>query len=82
MTAINILWPQLAQGGILLLSTVSTIDWVLLESGESNKGQEVGSLFLQLVCRTHLASLGKESVQHKYFLLYLEIQGLKSPERG
>jgi hypothetical protein len=34
----------------------------LLGSGESNKGQELGSLYLQLVCRTHLASSGRKSV--------------------
>ena len=30
------------------LSTVPTVDWVLLESGESNEGQEFGSLYVQL----------------------------------
>ena len=34
-----------------------TDDWVLLGSGESNKGQQFEGLYLQFVCRTHLASL-------------------------
>ena len=52
-------WPRLA---VSILSTMPTVDWVLLGSGESNKGQELGSLYLQLVCRTHLASFGRKSV--------------------
>ncbi len=32
-------WPRLAGGGaVQILSTVPTVDWVLLGSGESNKG--------------------------------------------
>ena len=39
-----------------------TIDWVLLGYGESNKRQEIGSLYLQLVCRTHLAYFGRKDL--------------------
>jgi hypothetical protein len=35
---------------VYILSTVPTVDWVLLGSGESNKGWGFGSLHLQLVC--------------------------------
>ena len=31
--------------------TVPTVDWVLLGSGECNKGQEFGSRYLLHVCR-------------------------------
>ncbi len=44
------------QGAVQILNTEPTIDWVLLGSGESNKGKDCGSLYLQLVDRTHLAS--------------------------
>ena len=39
-----------------MLSTVPTVDWVLLGFGESNQGYTCGSLQLQLVCRAYLAS--------------------------
>jgi hypothetical protein len=45
---------------VSILSTVPTDDWVLLGSGDSNKGQELGSFYLQLVCRAHLASFGRK----------------------
>ena len=51
------------RGAVYILSTVPVVEWVLLGSGESNKGQEPGSLYLQLVCRTHVASFGRKSVQ-------------------
>ena len=47
---------------VYILSTVPTDDWVLFGSGDSNKGQELGSLYLQLACRAHLASFGRKSV--------------------
>ena len=47
-----------------MLSTVPTADWVLLGSGESNKGQEFVSLHLQLVCRRALASFGRNILQY------------------
>ena len=37
-------------------------DWVLLGSVDSNKGQEPGSLYLQLVRKTHLALIGMKSM--------------------
>ena len=46
------------RGAVYLLITMPTVDWVLLGSCEANKGQEFGSLHLQLVCRTHLAYFG------------------------
>jgi hypothetical protein len=48
---------------VYILSTVPVVDWVLLGSGESDKGQELGSPYLQPVCRTHLASFDRKSVQ-------------------
>ena len=36
------------RGAVLILSTVPTVDWVLLGSGESNKGQDFGSLCCSL----------------------------------
>ncbi len=45
-----------------MLSTVPAVDWVLLGSGESNKGYICGSLNMQLVCRTHLASWQEKRV--------------------
>ena len=39
-----------------MLSTVPAVDWVLLGSGESDKEKICGSLHMQLVSRTHLAS--------------------------
>ena len=42
------------RGAVQILSTVPTVVWVLLGSGESNKGQEFGSLYMQLVCRRTL----------------------------
>jgi hypothetical protein len=53
-------WPRLAGAG-QILSAVPTIDWVLLGSGKSNKVQELGSLYLQIVSRTHLASFGRNA---------------------
>ena len=47
-------------GAVEILSTVPMIDWVLLGSGKSHKGQDLGSLHLRLVWRTHLASFGRE----------------------
>ena len=38
-----------------------TGDWVLLGSGESNKGQDFGSLYLQLVCRRTLPRLAEDT---------------------
>ena len=38
-------------GAVCILSTVPTVERLLLGSGKSNKGQEIGSLELQLVCR-------------------------------
>jgi hypothetical protein len=36
------------------------VDWVLLESGKSNKGEVFGRLCLQLVCR-HILPLSAEN---------------------
>ena len=43
------------------ISIVPTADWVLLGSGESNKGQELGRLYMQLVSR-RILPVGRESV--------------------
>ena len=49
-------WGRAFQG----LTTVPTLDRVLLESRNCNDGQDVGSLCLQLVCRcTFLTLAGK-----------------------
>ena len=37
-------------GTVQMLSTLPTVDWVVLGSGESNKGKDIGSLYIQLVC--------------------------------
>ena len=42
-------------------STVPTVDWVGLGSGELDKGQDVGSISMQLVCR-RILPLGRKSV--------------------
>jgi hypothetical protein len=49
-------WPRLAGGGIIQ-SIVPTFGWVLLGSGESNRGWGFGSLHLQLVYRCSLPSV-------------------------
>ena len=49
------------QGADYILSIMPTVDWVFLGSGESNKGQDFGSLCVQLVCGCTLL-LGRESV--------------------
>ena len=36
-------------------------DWVLLGSGESNKGQDFGSLYLLLVCKCILPILAENA---------------------
>ena len=36
------------RGAVQILSTMPTVDWVLLGSGKSNKGQELGSLYCSL----------------------------------
>ena len=46
---------------VQMLSTVPTLDFVLLEPGESNKGKDIGSHYMQLVCR-HVLPLGKGSM--------------------
>ena len=48
------------------MSTVPTVDWVLLRSGESIKGLACGSLYLQLVCKTVLASRQDKHVNGDY----------------
>ena len=53
--------PQSA-GGCIKLSTVPTVDWVLLGSGESTQGYDCDSLKLQLVCRKYLAFWQKKRV--------------------
>ena len=40
------------------LSTVPTVDWVLPACGKSNKGQDSGSLQLQVVCMRTLPLAG------------------------
>ena len=50
------------RGPFLLLNTRPTVHSVLIESSDFNKGQELGSLYLQLVCSTQLASVGMKSV--------------------
>ncbi len=44
---------------VQLLSIMPTVDWVLLGSGESHKGWEFGSLYMQLDCRRTLPLAGK-----------------------
>ena len=51
------------RGAVKILSTVPSVDWVLLGSDESSKGWDFGSLQLQLVCRTHLASWQEKRVK-------------------
>ena len=53
------IWPRVAQG-VWILSTMPTVDWVLLGSGESNKGHECGSLYLRLVCRCTWFNFGRQ----------------------
>ncbi len=48
-----------------MLSTVPTVDWVLLGSGESIKTYFDGSLQLQLVCRTNVAFWQEKHVIRK-----------------
>ena len=54
------LLPRLA-GGSIILSTVPTVDWVLLGSSESKKGLDFGSLYCSLL-QTHLASRQEKRV--------------------
>ncbi len=62
-------WPA-ASGG-----PNTVIDWVILGSGEFNKGQDCGSLQLQLVCRTYLALWQeKHAVSTKPFVMSFEVQ--------
>ena len=46
---------------VRMLSTVPTLDFVLLGPGESKKGEDIGSHYMQLVCR-HILPLGKGSM--------------------
>ncbi len=39
-----------------------TVGWLLLGSGELNKGQDYGNVYLQLVCKTHLTSWQEKRV--------------------
>lgn len=39
------------------------VDLVLLGDGKSDMGQELGRLCLQHICKTHLATSGRKSVQ-------------------
>jgi hypothetical protein len=56
--------PWLA-GVVSLLSNIPTVHWVLLGSGESNEGQEVGSLYCGLSAGRTLPLLaGKTSIQN------------------
>lgn len=45
-------------GAVCILSNIPTVEPVrlLLRSGEFDKGQDIGSLEVQFVCSTHLAS--------------------------
>ena len=54
-------WQGAAQG----LSTVHIFNWVFLGFGESNNGQELGSPYLQLVCRRTLPLLAGTVCDHK-----------------
>ncbi len=47
------------RGAVQILSTVPTLDGVLLGAGESNKGSEFGSLYTRLVRRRPLPLAGR-----------------------
>ncbi len=46
------------RGLVQVLSTVLIVDWVLLGSGESNKGYNLGSFQVQRICRHTLGRYG------------------------
>ena len=54
-------WAPAGRPAVQILSIVFTVGWVLLGSVESSKGENFGSLYLQLVCRSTLPLSGQNS---------------------